>query len=468
MPSRRRTRRRRRCELYEELDARYVRYAVQIDKLVRKTGRKWKRLHAVRARQRRVLYKMLRFPAWCMSKALRRVKPYIADKELLREYENGVDSAQVYVHIHPHIRSSYVGQHKGVAATHKEQHDRSVLRVQLQLEGAHVKGGTSSWQRARVQRVHKFEGRNGGVGMWCDLPVQLFAPGYRKLDVLRGERQCSNRIGNLNVQGHALQRQHVRAARTVRRGRDHRAVCRMRGCDPERERERVRATVFAWRDGDQRVSSTCLVHTLRTAKSRVTVHIGSLTHTNWRTLQSGYGKTILRVRLAGGATKRVRVRKVLERVFTWQVPWREQVLRLQVLEVRQCSKWRDTVQDELVQVLARTRTGGRDLLKLMNYRDLEIMWSRAKQLDCARERESVRGRLAAHARKGWGVSLLARPVVRVPMSTVFPRAAMVAAVQVLFDLLGSATRPQISRLARRVRLVRAQPKTIGGELCNWR
>ena len=210
------------------------------------------------------------------------------------------------------------------------------------------------------------------------------------------------------------------------------------------------------------------MHTLRTAKSRVTVHIGSLTHTNWRTLQTGYGKSILSVRLAGGATKRVRVRKMLERMLTWQVPWRERVLRLQVLEVRQSSKWRDTVQDELVQILARTRTGGQDLLKLMSYRDLEIMWSRVKLLDDARERESVRGRLAAQSRKGWGVSLLARPVVRVPMSTVFPRAAMVAAVQVLFSLLGSATRPQISRLAQRVRMVRAQPKTIGGELCNWR
>ena len=256
MLSRRRTRRRRRCESYEELEARYVRYAVQIDGLVRKTGRKWKRLHAVRARQRRVLYKMLQFPAWCMSKALRRVKPYIADKDLLREYEQGVDSAQVYVHVNPEVRSSYVGQHKGVASTRKEQHDRSVLRVQLQLEGAHVKGGTSSWQREQVQRVHKFEARNGGVGMWCDMPVQLFAPGYQKLELLRGERHCSNRIGNLNVQGHALLRRHVREARAVRRGRSRRAVCRMRGCDPERERERVRATVFAWRAGDQRMSST--------------------------------------------------------------------------------------------------------------------------------------------------------------------------------------------------------------------
>ena len=41
-------------------------------------------------------------------------------------------------------------------------------------------------QRGRL-RVHGFEGRHGGVGMWCDLPVQMFPKNYRKVELNRAE-----------------------------------------------------------------------------------------------------------------------------------------------------------------------------------------------------------------------------------------------------------------------------------------
>ena len=103
----RRWRRRGRGETYEELEARFCRYAAQIDRLVVRRGRKWKQIHAVRARQRRVLCALLDRPAWQMSKALRRVKPWVLGEDVLKEYERGVDSAQVYVHVHPGVRHSY-------------------------------------------------------------------------------------------------------------------------------------------------------------------------------------------------------------------------------------------------------------------------------------------------------------------------------------------------------------------------
>ena len=84
-----------------------MRYAGQIDRLVTRKGRKWKKIHAIRARQRRVLALMLDRPAWGMSRALRRVKPYVLGASALAEYENGTESAQVYVHVHPSVRHAY-------------------------------------------------------------------------------------------------------------------------------------------------------------------------------------------------------------------------------------------------------------------------------------------------------------------------------------------------------------------------
>jgi hypothetical protein len=106
-PRGRRWRRRGRPESYQELVGRYVRYAKQIDRLVVRRGKKWRKIHAVRARQRRVLYALLDMPAVLQSKALRRVQPLVRDKCVLKEYETGVDSGQVYVHVHPWVRHNY-------------------------------------------------------------------------------------------------------------------------------------------------------------------------------------------------------------------------------------------------------------------------------------------------------------------------------------------------------------------------
>ena len=54
-----------------------------------------------------------------------------------------------------------------------------------QLGGAERRGRVDGKQ---VQRVHGFEARHGGVGMWCDMPVQLLPAGYRRVELLRAER----------------------------------------------------------------------------------------------------------------------------------------------------------------------------------------------------------------------------------------------------------------------------------------
>jgi hypothetical protein len=60
-----------------------------------------------------------------------------------------------------------------------------VLSVVRELGGAEK---TVRAQRGRL-RVHEFEGRHGGVGMWCDMPVQMFAAGFQKRDLLRAENK---------------------------------------------------------------------------------------------------------------------------------------------------------------------------------------------------------------------------------------------------------------------------------------
>ena len=227
----------------------------------------------------------------------------------------------------------------------------------------------------------------------------------------------------------------------------------------------MRATVWAWRVDDQRVTSTDLVHVLRTARGRVTVHVGSSVQSNMRTVRRGYGESRVRVRYANGGSEVVRAHVLTSASFVAQAARGALVVRMRVLEVVERSRWRDEVRDNLLKSLARTRTGGRVLLKLMAFRDMEIMWNNVKLLKLAHEREHARGRLAKHALRVWGVSLRARPIARVPMSVVFPRAAMVHAVRALFHELGDTVRPAVRRLAQRVRFVRAKPTTVSGELC---
>jgi hypothetical protein len=92
----------------EELLARYDRYALQINRLVGKRGKKWKRVEGVRQRQRRCLVQMLGFPAACLTRALRRVQAVVCTSlTILDEYEQGEATAQVYVHVNPRVRSTY-------------------------------------------------------------------------------------------------------------------------------------------------------------------------------------------------------------------------------------------------------------------------------------------------------------------------------------------------------------------------
>lgn len=86
--------------------ARYMRYAAQIERLLARRGKKWKKIECVRQRQRRLMIALLSRPAAELNRALRRVKPHVLDESALEEYECG-DGAQVYAHVHPLVKSSY-------------------------------------------------------------------------------------------------------------------------------------------------------------------------------------------------------------------------------------------------------------------------------------------------------------------------------------------------------------------------
>ena len=91
-----------------DLRARYERYAQQINRLVARKGKKWKRVECVRRKQRRCMLSMLLFPPAQLSRALRRVQPVVdMSKEALLEYEGGESTSQIYVHVHPSVRSAY-------------------------------------------------------------------------------------------------------------------------------------------------------------------------------------------------------------------------------------------------------------------------------------------------------------------------------------------------------------------------
>ena len=269
--------------------------------------------------------------------------------------------------------------------------------------------------------------------------------------------------------------QRARAARSARRGRRGRAVCKLRGVPVATERPPVRANVLTWRQGSESHESASLVHVLtrlrgvtRAQDVRVRVVAGSECQWNRVTVRRAWGGTLVRVRLGGGRQRLVRLAELPGRLFTTQTPHHARVVRMYIVKVREREQWRAGVRGELVRSLATTQHGGKDLLKIMGFRDLEIMWSLVAKLKLDTERERARGRLAARARAGWGVSLLAKPVVRLPMSALFPRAAMQSAVRVVYEVLGASVRPQVHRLAQRTRYVCAQPVRVGDKLCNWR
>ena len=60
-----------------ELRARFARYGGQVRALMSKPGKKWAAINAVRCRQRRCYLQMLRFPVHELSRAMRRVAPYV-------------------------------------------------------------------------------------------------------------------------------------------------------------------------------------------------------------------------------------------------------------------------------------------------------------------------------------------------------------------------------------------------------
>lgn len=237
----------------------------------------------------------------------------------------------------------------------------------------------------------------------------------------------------------------------------------------------ARGTTLRWKceEGEKRVS-TSLTHVLAQLGSMecpaaVRVRVGACTHAHWNsvTVRRVYGATRVRVRRANGRVHTARLKDLASTVFTTQAAWAEQIVSLRVLKVTRSTRMLEGVRGELLQKLATTQHGGLAELKAMRFVDLEMMWARVPTLATAGQRERARGRLSKWSKQTLGVSLLARPTVRMPMSNVFPRAALQRAVRALYDTLDSALRPEIARLQRRTRFVSADPTVVGRLMTNW-
>ena len=219
--------------------------------------------------------------------------------------------------------------------------------------------------------------------------------------------------------------------------------------------------------------STSLVHVLWQARNRgetarVRVHAGSNVQWNSATVRRLYGGSRVRVRWADGRLQTVCLKRLKPANFTTQAPWSQRVVKLRVTDVVVSDRMCDVVRGSLLRTLATTQQGGRELLLQMTFVDMEVMWARVPALPTEIQRELARGRLSGWCLSTWGVSLRQRPQVRIPMSGIFPRTAMQRAVEELFREVGDEVRPEVTRLRRRTRYVRAQPQRVGDKLCNWR
>ena len=86
----------------------YERLARKVSDLLDCKGEKWRKLEAVRHRQRQCLIKLLRRPSAELTLALQRMQKVVCvDSEVLREFERGERTANIYVQVHPIVKHSY-------------------------------------------------------------------------------------------------------------------------------------------------------------------------------------------------------------------------------------------------------------------------------------------------------------------------------------------------------------------------
>ena len=448
-----------------ELRGQYARDGDAVVKLLKRSGRKWKRIRVLRMRQRRTMLRMMQKP--CATRAMcRTLRVVDVRRRSLLAYEQNAETAAIYVQCHPTVRHAYVGQHAGVAHTRKEQHDRYIWKAQRRQVGEEDQKGAQPW--------HAYAARNGGVAGWIDLPVRVFDVDTPQHEVNRCERLGRTAVGDLCVAGNkwssltkrAHQRKQQRRRRPVSSIRKQRA----RG-----EKEAAKGewmTSLKCVVGEQRVRTTQLAHALHLANTQrcsVTVRVrpGQVQATNWVTLRRTYGESSVRLLTATGRTRRVRLRQVQQSMLTTGVPLKDRIVLLHVRTVKVRERG-DAELNSLVQVLGNTRAGGEKELRSGGFKLLEALWSRVRTLTDKRKREIAQGRLSGRALRVWGVSLRARPVLRVPGDTVFPVQCARRAGLKLLDLLGQRTRPQVARLQRRLRVVREKPSQVGSNLVNWR
>ena len=417
----------------------------------------------LRMRQRRVMLRMMQRPD--ATRAMRRCSAVIdVRKCALRDFERNEETAAVYVQCHPTVRHAYVGQHMGTADTRKQQHDRQIWRAQHRKVGDEDQKGALPW--------HAFAARNGGVASWIDLPVQVFAVGTPRAEVTRIEGLGRRAVGDLCVAGNKWSSLSARA-RQRKKQRRKRPVRAMRGTMQSATHKKGRwITEFRGTVGTQHVRTTQLGRLLWAAKQQqcaatVRVKPGQVQGTNWVTLRRTYGDSSVVVLTATGRVRRMYLRQVQRSMLTKAVRPRDRVVLLHVLRVEVRDRG-DAELNELVRVIGSTRNGGETELREGGFELLEALWSRVRVLPDKRKREMAQGRLSARALRGWGVSLRARLVLRVPGNASFPVQCVRRAGDTLLELLGCNVRAQVARLRKRMRVVREKPDQVGAGLANWR
>ena len=135
--------------------------------------------------------------------------------------------------------------------------------------------------------------------------------------------------------------------------------------------------------------------------------------TNWQTLMRRYGRSKCVVTCATGKLKRMRLCAVKRARLLCTENKATRITRIRIHEVRVHDVRGECAEKALLEKLASTRYGGQDILKTADFKLLERLWGRTTSLRTAQQRASAQHRLSAQAMRGWGVSLRAKPILRV-------------------------------------------------------
>jgi len=438
--------------------------AACIDDELGSERRSWVNIHPLRAKQRDIIGRLLQADG-CSNHYFTYLRgvllPWSVDTA--SQYTTG-RVQKVYVRINPDVPSlRYVGRHHGACAERDRQH----------LDGA----ARSPW-KSRKESLYsqRLSLRNGGPGMFIDMPVFICASTATVTDVHRIEQRFARRHGTMQGWNERAQFLHPGVDKPAKPAR-RRPVQRLRhGRSRQRDADATNAasrpTMFSSPARQTSDFAAMLRHVAATTTDEVRVRVtaGTCDYTNYVQARGKFGNSRIGITFADGV-------HVVTTVAAWCRTVRaspsidmiayEPVRSIDILSIEQCRLrlWPFETAKQLGSHPHASRRVARDV----TYGELVDIWRAAKSIHDVRLRRRAEEQILGISKKKFGVSLKAAAVISAPASAMFPSHLVKQAGKSLLRRVAenySEYAGPIQRLVSSLRVTRQRAPTVGGTLIN--